>query len=82
MFYSHFYSQYTMASVIKRPESKYWVACFTSRDGKQLKRSTKSTDKRAALRIAQEIEAVEMKARVADVTTDQLQKVFSDMSEP
>ena len=70
-----------MASVIKRRESKFWIACFTSRDGRQLKRSTKTLDKRAALRIAEEIEAVERKSRSSDLTTNQLQKVFSDVSE-
>lgn len=70
-----------MASVIKRKESKYWFACFTSHDGRQLKRSTKSTDKREATRIANEIEALERKARTSSVTSTQLQKVFSDVSE-
>ena len=30
-----------MASLIKRPGSPFWVACFTSADGRQLKKSTK-----------------------------------------
>jgi hypothetical protein len=41
-----------MASVVKRKQSKFWTACYTSHDGRQLKRSTKSTDKNQAREIA------------------------------
>jgi len=37
-----------MGSLWKRPESKYWVGCYTCADGRQLKRSTRETDKRKA----------------------------------
>jgi integrase len=30
-----------MASIWKHPESKYWVACYTDREGRQRKKSTK-----------------------------------------
>lgn len=70
-----------MASIVKRTESKYWTACFTSRDGRQLKRSTKSTDKRQALNIALELEEVEKKAKAGVLTTTQLRKVLNDVSE-
>lgn len=70
-----------MASVTKHPKSRFWVACFTARDGRQLKRSTKSTSKSAAMQIALELERVEMRAREATLTTVQLQKVLSDVAE-
>jgi integrase len=41
-----------MASLWKHPKSKYWVGCFTAADGRQLKRSTRETDKRKAQVIA------------------------------
>lgn len=70
-----------MASVTKREKSKYWIACFTDKDGRQLKRSTKMTEKAAALQVALELERVEQQSRKAAVTTAQLQKVFSEVSE-
>lgn len=41
-----------MANVLRRPDSKFWIASFTDSRGRQLKRSTKSTDKETALKIA------------------------------
>jgi integrase len=70
-----------MASIVKRTESQYWTACFTSRDGRQLKRSTKTTDRRQALQIALELEAVEKRAQAGALTTTQLRKVLNDVSE-
>jgi integrase len=70
-----------MASVVKRTNPKYWTACFTSRDGRQLKRSTKSTIRSQALEIAIELERVEKKAQAGSLTTIQLRKVLSDVSE-
>ncbi len=60
-----------MARVTKGKNSKHWIACFTSRDGRQLKRSTKTTNKQAALQIAQELEDVERKSLTAELTTAQ-----------
>lgn len=45
-----------MASLTRSRKTKFYIACFTSADGRQLKRSTKTTDKIAALRIALELE--------------------------
>jgi integrase len=70
-----------MASVIKREKSRFWIACYTTREGRQLKRSTKTTDKRQALQIALELERVERQANAGAITTIQLRKVLSDASE-
>jgi integrase len=70
-----------MASVIKREKSRFWIACYTTREGRQLKRSTKTTDKRQALQIALELERVERQANASAMTTIQLRKVLSDASE-
>src|SRR6516162_1525149 len=45
-----------MASLWKHPESRYWIACFRDQTGKQRRISTKETDRRRALRIAEEYE--------------------------
>ena len=70
-----------MASIVKRDNSKFWTACFTNHDGRQLKRSTKTTDKRQALQIALELERVEKQASAGAITTVQLRKVLNDVSE-
>ena len=70
-----------MANILKRKESPFWVACYTDRNGRQLKKSTKTTDKALAERIALELEEVEAQARVGSVVTTQLRKVLSDVSE-
>ena len=70
-----------MASVAKRTKSRFWTACFTDREGRQLKRSTKSTDRSQALEIALELERVERQARQGVLTTTQLKKVLNDVSE-
>lgn len=46
-----------MASVWKHPNSRYWSACYYDADGRRLKRSTKQTDRRKALRVAEALEA-------------------------
>lgn len=70
-----------MASIVKRKRSRFWTACFTSRDGRQLKRSTKTTDKNQATEIAIELERVERRARQGTLTTTQIKKVLNDVSE-
>lgn len=50
-----------MASLIQREKSKIYVACFTDRDGRRLKRTTKSKNRREALKIAEGFEAVALR---------------------
>jgi integrase len=70
-----------MASISKREKSRFWTACYTDRDGRQLKRSTKTTDRNAAMQIAAEYERAEKQARQGLLITTQLRKVLSDVSE-
>ena len=64
-----------MASLWKRQKSKFWTACFTSPDGRQLKRSTKTTDRKVALKLANSWEDA---ARLK-VTESQARRVISDI---
>ena len=64
-----------MASLWQHPQSRFWTACFTDHTGKQRKRSTKETDKRKALRMAETFEAEYRKVR----TSAQMQKVLMDI---
>ena len=63
-----------MASLWKHPNSKFWVACYTDRDGRQRKQSTKSTDRRAAMRIAQDLED----AHRLNLTAHQVRHLYSE----
>lgn len=65
-----------MASLFKRPRSKFWFAAFTDANKRRLKKSTKTTDKRLALRIADEFESLAHKRR----TILQVRRVISELS--
>jgi len=47
-----------MASLTKKPHSKYWFACFRDLDGRQRRRSTGETNEKKARDIAQHCEQV------------------------
>jgi hypothetical protein len=64
-----------MASLWKRSNSKYFVACFDTVDGRQLKRSTGTTDRRKARAIADQFERAAQTKR----TTTQVRKVIADL---
>lgn len=64
-----------MASIWKDPRSKYLIACFTSADGKRRKRSTKTTDKKLALKLANRFE----EECSAKRTAKQARRVLTDI---
>lgn len=70
-----------MASITKRKNSKYWIACYTSRDGRQLKCSTKTTDKKQAKEFAFELERAEQKLKQGQLVGTQIKKYFNQVSE-
>ena len=47
-----------MASLIKKPNSKYWFACFRDISGRQHRKSTEETNRKKALEIARHYEMV------------------------
>src|SRR5713101_2097798 len=78
-----------MASLTKDthlpPKSPYWIACFNGigTDGKarRLKRSTKTTDKKLAQRMAEEWEQLEKLAGQKRLTESHCRKVIAEMYE-
>lgn len=66
-----------MASIRKHPKSKYWYACITLPDGRQTQRSTKQTNAKAALAIADKLEA----ATRAKLTEKQARKIVAEIFE-
>jgi integrase len=70
-----------MASLWKHPSSPYWTACYTNQHGKQVKRSTKLTDKRKARIVAEEWEESERSAREKNFSIAKAQQVLSELTE-
>ncbi len=66
-----------MPAVRKKSRSKFWFGCFTLPDGRRTQRSTKTTNRREALRIASEWE----EAARRRLTEAQARRVLSDIHE-
>ena len=66
-----------MASITKRLRSPYWWACYYREDGRRAQTSTKSTDKKLAQRIADELEDAHRKR----VTEAPMRHILSDLNE-
>ena len=47
-----------MASLTRKPRSKFWFACFRDANGKQRRKSTKTTVRKRAIKIAEQFEQV------------------------
>jgi integrase len=47
-----------MPSLVRKPRSKFWFACFRDANGKQRRKSTKTTDRKKAMKIAEQFEQV------------------------
>lgn len=60
-----------MASIWKHPKSKYWTACFTDKDGRRLKRSTKETSQVKARSLAEKMEQA-YRTRISEATARKL----------
>jgi integrase len=74
-----------MASITKDthqpPKSPFWIACFTGPDGRRLKKSTKTTDKKLAQKLADEWEQLAQAGRKKRLTETQCRKVIAEMYE-
>jgi integrase len=68
-----------MASLRRLPKSPYWIACFTLPDGTRTQRSTKSTDRREAQRIANKFEDASAEGSGGRLTEVQARKVIADI---
>src|SRR6202035_3279261 len=53
----------TLASGWKHPKSQYWTACFRDQNGRQRRISTKETNTKKVLKIAEEFEPAAMTKR-------------------
>lgn len=66
-----------MASLRKKPNSRFWVACFTDQNGAQKQRSTGTIDRAEAIRIAITYED----AYRRKMTEEQVRRAMNDVCE-
>jgi integrase len=64
-----------MASLWRHPKSKFWTACFVDASGRRRKRSTKETDRKAAMKRAVAFES----AWGRQTAAKQARKVMTDL---
>ncbi len=70
-----------MASIWRHPNSKFYMACYTNAAGRQVKKTTKQTDRNKALEIALELEHTEELARQGVLTEAKCREILSGMLE-
>ncbi len=72
-----------MASLVKdsRSRSPYWIACYTSADGRRLKKSTKQTARHKALEIALALERAEQLAAKSTLTETRARELIGEILE-
>lgn len=70
-----------MASLWKHPNSPFWTACYTDETGRQVKKTTKQTDRRLAMKSAEAFEEAAKKARSAELTRAAALKMLNDLME-
>jgi hypothetical protein len=62
-----YYFCYWVASIWRHPESQFWTACFRDENGGQCRITTKDTNSKKALKIAEEFEkAVKTKRQLSE----------------
>jgi len=66
-----------MASLRRKPNSRFWIACFTDHEGIQRQRSTGTADRSDAMRVALNLEA----AYRQKMTEQQIRRVMNDLCE-
>jgi len=69
-----------MASLTKRTTSKFWVACFTDRTGRRLKKSTATIERKAAQRIADAYEEAANRKRTARQVRDVIASLHKEIT--
>ena len=74
-----YYRSY-MASLTKRSTSKFWVACFTHGNGRRLKKSTATTDRKTAQRIAEAFEDAANKRRTVRQVRDVIASLHKEIT--
>ena len=72
-----------MASILKKPGSRspFWFAAYRDVDGRRVQKSTKTTDRAKALKIAIELEALAKQGRESVLVDSQVRRVVAELYE-
>src|SRR5262245_30166744 len=70
-----------MSSLRRHPNSPYWIACLTLPGGVRTNRSTKTTDRRLAQRLADDWQSAADQARHGRLVETQARAVLNDILE-
>ncbi len=72
-----------MASILKKPSSRspFWFAAYRGPDGRRVQKSTKTTDRKLAMKLAFEWEELASKGRAGGLVAAQARKVVSGIVE-
>jgi integrase len=68
-----------MASIIRKPRSKYWFACFRDLHGRQHRKSTEQTNPKKALEIAKHYELVAQHKIKPQKVRETLSRLYSEI---
>ena len=68
-----------MASIKRNPKSPFWMACFSLPDGRRTTRSTGTSDKKEAQRIANHFEDAANQGKIKKLTESRARKTIADI---
>ncbi|MCX6923043.1 MAG: tyrosine-type recombinase/integrase [Verrucomicrobia bacterium] len=68
-----------MASIKRHPRSPFWMACFSLPDGRRTTRSTGTTDKKEAQRVANHYEDTARDGKAKRLTESRARKTIADI---
>ena len=69
-----------MSCVWKSPKSRFWIAQFTDHTGRRRNRSTKTTDRRKAQKLAEHFEAAYARKRTARQIREVMATAYSEIT--
>ena len=69
----------SMASLTRKPRSKYWFACFRDVNGKQRRRSTGQTDRKKALKVAEQFEQIGRRKLAPRTVRESLAELYREI---
>ena len=69
----------SMASLVRKPRSKFWFACFRDANGKQRRKSTKTSDRKKAMKIAEQYEQVGQRKMPARAVRETLAELYREI---
>ena len=69
-----------MSCVWKSPKSRFWIAQFTDNTGRRRNRSTKTTDRRKAQKLAEYYEAAYARKRTARQIREVIASAYTEIT--